>query len=220
MNTALRAIGVLGAGREPRTADATDALNALRNLYPAWVASGAFGRIEDIVPTGTTYVSSGQERIFRLGPNPLSVTLPTLVGDDGREDYGRRSRYYGTIIEITTSGNVTTVDVRTSQPIGQATPPRDGSVVVISDEVGGETRHWIYDGTTKRWQSPEAMLTLDDDAPRSTDYLGLAACLVMEIADNYGRDVGALTLRQARRYEAALTQRLGMRREAVAGVFF
>ncbi len=225
VNSALRKCGVLAAGREPRLADQTDALEALRGLYQGWIASGAFGRLQDVVPTGTNYVAHGHERIFRTEPDILSVTLPTLVSDGWISDYGYgdrrwRTGYYGTIITIETVSGDTTVTVETGQPIGAATTPRDGAPVIISDQIGGMTAAWLYDGTTKMWEAINN-LDEDNDAPRSqSDPEGLAACLAMEIAADYGSDLSAATVMQARRYMQALTHRYGMRRETGVSAYF
>lgn len=220
VNSSLRKLGRLAAGREPRTADQTDTLAALQGLYSSWIAAGTFGRILDVVPTGSVYTASGNERIYRLAPETLTVELPELVSAEVSTDYGHaRTGYYGTIITITTDGDTTIVDVQASQPIGCVTMPRDGSVVIISDKVGGQTSAWIYDGTIKRWQDTYT-LQLDDEAPRSAaDPEGLSALLALEIADTFGAEVGAGTMRQATRFNVALAQRFGMRREAAVGVY-
>lgn len=220
VNSSLRKLGRLGAGREPRVADQTDTLAALQGLYSSWIAAGTFGRILDIVPTGTVYTASGNERIYRMTPDTLSVELPELVSNASGSDYGHaRTGYYGTIITITTDGDTTIVDVQASQPVGCVTMPRDGSVVIISDRIGGQTAAWIYDGTIKRWQDTNA-IQLDDEAPRSiADPEGLSALLALEMADTFGAEVGAGTMRQATRFNVALAQRFGMRREAVPGVY-
>lgn len=221
VNSALRKLGRLGAGREPRVADQTDVLAALQGLYGSWVVAGSFGRVQDIVPTGTNYMASGGERILRESADTLVVTLPELVSDEGGSDYGRRGgRYYGTVITIGMVGADTVVTVEPSQPIGYALPPRDGAVVIITDRVGGNTQTWIYDGQIKRWQSIDS-LQLDDEAPRSaSDPEGLSAMLALEVADMFGAEAGPTTQRQAGRYQVALTQRFGMRREPVPGVYF
>ncbi|MCW2763387.1 MAG: hypothetical protein JWR85_3588 [Marmoricola sp.] len=223
VNSALRKLGRLGAGREPRTADAADTLEALRGMYSSWIASGALGRLQDVVPTGTNYTAMGGDRIYRQSAATLSVTLPELVSEASGGDYGdghRAARYYGTIVTISTVGGVVTVDVQPAQPIGYATPPRDGAPVVISDAIGGQTLSWIYDGTAKQWQ-PIKDLRLEDDAPRSSaDPEGLAAMLALEVADKFGIDVSPFTMRAAARFQTALTSRLGMRREAVAGNYY
>jgi hypothetical protein len=221
VNSALRKLGRLGAGREPRVADQTDVLAALQGLYGSWVASGAFGRLGDVVPTGTNYMASGGERILRESAATLVVTLPELVADSYGTDYGRGpGRYFGTVVTVETVGNDTIVTVEPSQPIGYALPPRDGAVVVISDRFGGNTRTWLYDGHIKLWQELED-LQLDDEAPRSaSDPEGLGATLALEIADTFGAEVGPTTQRQAMRFQVAMTHRYGMRREPVPGVYF
>lgn len=220
-NLALRKLGVLGAGREARPVDATDTLAALQGLYTGWIAVGAFGRLYDRVPVGTQFVAQGHERIMRESPDTLDVILPELVSEGRFNDYGRtRTGYYGTVITITTTAGETVVDVKPGQPIGYVQPPRDGSPVVISDSISGNTATWLYDGTIKKWEQIE-LLQLDDEAPRSVaDPQGLAACLAMEIADQYGNDISDVTARQAARYQMAITSRFGMRRDEVAGSYY
>jgi len=221
VNTALRKLGRLGAGREPRLADAQDTLEALRGMYSSWIASGALGRMYDVVPTGTTFVASGSQRIFRESEATLSVLLPELVSEGWISDYGDENRrlanYTGVVVTLNTIGGVTTFTVEPAQPIGYATTPRDGAAVVISDQIGGQTQSWIYDGTTKHWESIDG-LTLDSDAPRSTaDPSGLSSALAVEVADLFGIDVSPFTFRAATRFQASLISRFGMRREQVSG---
>lgn len=220
VNSALRKIGRLAAGREPRVADQTDTLAALQGLYGSWIAAGAFGRLNDVVPTGTVYTASGNERIYRTSPATLTVELPELVSSDHGRDYGRtRTGYYGSKITITQDGGIVTVDVQASQPVGCVEPPRDGAVVIITDQTAGLSAAWLYDGTIQRWQRIDT-LQLDDEAPRSAaDPEGLAATLAAEIADDFGAEVGPATLRQLNRYQIAITHRYGMRRQAVPGVY-
>jgi len=217
VNSALRKLGRLAAGREARLADAQDTLEALRGLYSSWIAGGACGRLRDVVPTGTNYTTPGNERIYRTGPDPLSVTLPELVSEGWRDDFGheRHGGNFGTIITISQIGDEVTVVVEAAQPIGHCVvTPRDMSAVVISDEVGGQTQSWLYDGNIKKWQSIDN-LTLDDDAPRSSaDPEGLAALLALEMADKFGIDISPFTMRAANRFNTALSMRLGMRRES------
>ncbi len=192
VNTALRKLGVLAAGREPRLSDATDTLAALQGLYTSWIVNGSFGRLEDVVPKGPSYTPCGSCRVVRQSSATLDVILPELVGRGWVYDYG----WY-----------------RCSGEYNPTVPPRDGMTVVISDSIGGETASWIYDGTVKQWQQIET-LTLNDEAPRSaSDLLGLSACLAIEVADQFGEEVSATSALQAARYKTALVSRYGMRRE-------
>lgn len=222
VNSALQKLGVLGAGREARTADATDTLAALQAMYGSWIASGAFGRLDDITPIGNTFTASGGQRIIRTGTD-LEIELPEYVSEGVFDDYGnRRTGYYGTVVKINTQGDNIIVDVEASQPVGCVAPPRDGSVVIITDREGGQTATWLYDGTIKAWQGVER-LTLDDEAPRSAaDPQGLAAMLAIEIADSYGDagTIGPATQMQAGRYKQQMVARFGMRREVTAGVYY
>jgi len=221
-NSALRKIGRLGGGREPRLSDQTDVLAALQGLYTSWIAAGSFGRLDDVVPTGTSYVARGNERILRTSEAQMSVTLPELVDDSSYQDYGRqRAGYYGTVITVDTdeTTGVVTVDVQPGQPLSYSVTPRDGSPVVIVDREGGQVCSWLYDGTAKRWERLD-MLQLDGQAPRSlADPEGLSALLALEIADTFGAEVGPTTQMQAARYRMAMTHRFGMRQDGVAGVY-
>lgn len=222
VNLALQKLGILAAGREARTPDATDALAALEGLYGAWIAGGAFGRLTDVVPQGNLYVTAGNERIIRESADVLEVVLPELVSDQWVGDYGHGpSRYYGTVVTVTTDGDTTTVDVAAAQPISYAVPPRDGSVVSITDRVGGQTLYYMYDGTVKTWQALSPLI-LDDQMPRSSaDPQGLAACLAIEISDSYGSaaTIGPATAMQAARFKTAMVSRFSMPRIESAGVF-
>ena len=203
VNSALRKIGRLGAGREPRVADQTDVLAALQGLYGAWIAAGAFGRLADVLPL-TDYTAAENVRVIR-DPATVVVTLPELVPafanplhyDEERVNYAVRGQLVN----------------------GDARPPRDGAVVQIMDTNGGQVETWLYDGTLRQWTGLH-LLQLDEQAPRSADDPeGLSAALAMEIADTFGAEIGPTTLRQGNRYLVALTHRYSTPRTAAAGVY-
>lgn len=199
VNSALRKIGRLGAGREPRVADQTDTLAALQGLYCSWIVSGAFGRLTDVVPL-TDYVARENERIIR-DPALVTVTLPDMVPTYAvPRPYGEERAWNAGVD-------------------GSTRPPRDTSVVQIKDTVGGEVATWIYDGTQREWVKLEA-LQLDSQAPRSgDDPEGLSAALALEIADTFGAEVGAGTMRQVNRFLVNLTHRYSTPRQAAVGVY-
>lgn len=97
VNGALRKIGRLGAGREPRAVDSTDTLAALQGMYFSWIATGAFGRLQDVIPV-TDYVARCGERIFRNQSQVSSITLPETVSrwqwwDCDRWGWGEEQRH-------------------------------------------------------------------------------------------------------------------------------
>lgn len=81
VNGALRKCGVLAAGREARSADLNDTLEALKGLYRQLINNGTFGRLSDVVPI-TNYVAGENQRIFRNTASVESITLPDLVSVD------------------------------------------------------------------------------------------------------------------------------------------
>lgn len=203
VNRALRKLGRLGAGREPRTADQTDALAALQGLYTSWIAAGAFGRLSDVTPL-TNYTAGENERIVRTEAT-IIITLPEVVrAYRDPQPYNRERDTYAT--------NYEAVD-------GNNRPPRSGAVVQIKDRAGGNVETWVYDGTSREWIAIES-LQLDNEAPRSTDDPeGLSAMLATELADTFGADLGPTTLNQAKRFTMAMTCDFSRPRETTMGVF-
>jgi hypothetical protein len=189
-NLALRKLGKLGAGREARIADATDALDALQSMYVGWVASGAFGRLHDVQPSGPEYTARCGQRVTRTSAALVEVILPEQTVQNGLYDYGRCIPGY--------------------------VYPQDGDAVVIVTLDTGLIQTWLYDGTAKKWQDV-TMLQMDDVAPRSVaDRQGLASCLAIELADQYGAALHPTTLAQAGRYKTALVAHYGFDRQPVA----
>lgn len=202
INGALRKLGRLGGGREPRTADSTDALAALQGLYLSWIASGAFGRLHDIVATADI-TAAENVRIIR-DETVVTVTLPELVPAYCDIPYGTWP-YWPNVVQ-----NGTDFASR---------PPRDGSVIQIKDTVGGQVASYLYDGTLREWVQIE-MLQMDNEAPRSvTDPEGLSATLAMELADTFGAEIGPTILRQAGRYTTAMVNNPSAPRREAAGVY-
>lgn len=204
INRALRKLGRLGAGRDARTNDAQDALDALRGLYTAWIASGAFGRLADVVVTGDTTAYEGQRIVRPIGVT-AEITLPDFVPVCINPlPYNRERDVYDGVFEATDGNN---------------RPPKDGGVIVIADQATGTIATWIYDGGVKIWRQVDT-LALTDEAPMSTaDPEGLAACLAIEVADQFGADPNPFTANAARRFYAAMLSRFSMPRAAPQGVF-
>lgn len=202
---ALRKLGVLASGRTPRDTDRDDTFAALQGIYRQLITNGAFGRLRDVVPT-TDFTAVGNVRIFRpADAAAISITLPETVN---RQDYWCDHRIYGS---CWCPDNTVRRDV---------TPPRDCSVVTISDGLTGNTYDFIYDGHTKLWQGIYDM-ELTDPAPLSfRDPQGLMAYLAWQVADDFSAPVGQSTLKLAQNFQSGLVTRFSMPSEQVAGVYF
>lgn len=198
----LRKLGKLGAGRTARTVDAEDALESLKGLYRSLINSGAFGRLRDVIPTAD-YTAGENERILRYSDSTATISLPALVTDYwfGTCQYGSRW-------------------VPPGSETSASRPPRDCSIVVVSDAFTGITEEFLYDAQDRTWQSLSD-LALDTEAPLSRrDPDGLKAALAVTIADEYGGELTAPTTALARGFQSSLTHRYSMPRVTVPQAFF
>ena len=204
VNLALRKLGVLGAGREPRASDLNDAFQALKDLYQTMIAAGAFGRLRDVVPLAD-YVAGENERVFRNSDNTLQITLPELVPLEARDPrpYDQENAIY--------SAQLTNRNSR---------PPRDCAVVVICDAFIGTTTSFIYDGHTKQWQSLYD-IAIDDTAPLAyRDAQGIAALLATTVADIFGTgELSPSTIQSAKIFQSSVVNRWSSPANAIPGSF-
>lgn len=206
VNGALRKMGKLAGGREPRTQDSADALDSLKGVYSFLIGSGAFGRLRDVVPTGASYTAGENERIFRNSDVTTEIDLPELVPVDAPHlprSYADEPIYYS------------------EDPTDQSSrPPRDCSVVIINDAFTGTTVEYIYDGQQKLWQSLYD-LSLDSEAPLSRrDPDGLKAFLAVRIADEFGGELGPVSVALAGAFQTNLVTRFSSAATIGAGVYF
>lgn len=203
ISRALRKIGKLGAGREPRLADQEDALETLKSLLLSWVQSGAFGRLSDVVPL-SDYTAGENQRIFRNSNAVTSITLPELVPAYANPLPYNLERAY---------------PVNYAAAVSNMRPPRDGAVVQIADYDNDLVTTYLYDGTARLWVEVGG-IGLDDTVPRTSDAEGFSACLARDLADTFGMTAGEATRRQARRYEDAMVLRFSTPREVAVGEYF
>lgn len=185
---ALVRLGVVGVQRTPSDAQAAAGLEALRSFYSHLVTSGALGRATPVRVT-EDYTACERDWISYETADAVTVTIP---GD----------------FEVCCS---TAYD--TERFCGCATnystirAPKDLTFVGFTD--GVSTAIWLYDMYDGLWTSVQA-LALTDNAPLSTrDYEGLACALAMDMADDYGVEPGALTMRRAAAFRASLGRRDG-----------
>jgi hypothetical protein len=201
---ALRKCGVLGAGREPRLADQQDAFSSLQGLYRQWINNGTFGRLHDVIPL-SDYTARPGQRVFRNNAAVTQITLPETLARTWWDCCACELHY--------------DTELYQSSTMWDAQTPMDCGVVVISDAFTGQTVDFVYDGHIKKWTALHN-LTLDSEAPLSwRDPKGLEAALATQIADEYGRELGPLTMRMAGIYQSALAQRFSSPAQSACGVY-
>ena len=205
---ALRKVGVLASGREPRAADRDDVFQSLKSLYRQWINSGAFGRLCDVTPL-TDYMASPNQRIFRNQADAIQITLPEMVRNwNFWKDYRINGIYPNEPV------------IYPLNSLSDATTPRDCSVITITDAFIGQTYDFIYDGQTKQWQGLYN-LALEDPAPLAwRDHQGLMAALAVQIADEFSAQIGQSTAMRASSFITALTHRYSAPRVEAAGEYF
>lgn len=186
INSALRKLGVVGQGREPSEAQASDALASLQSLYQELVVGGGFGAQRNRVISSSVVAVPG-DRILKTAPGVV-VTLPTIVNDPQAVgwlwDYGFLH----------------------TQPYLV-----DMSLVTVASTLDTTLQQWIYDAQTARWIDLQS-LDLSDPAPLATRGAdGLAAWLATRVADEYGSgaQVTPITIQAANGFKMSVSMRLG-----------
>ena len=108
-------------------------------------------------------------------------------------------------VTVTNSG-VVTIPV-TIDDEGQDYPPYDMAFVEVIDTVAATVTRYLYENGA--WATISD-LTLDTVAPLAgKGRAGLAACLALTLADEFGGTVGPGTARQAGAFKTGLSMKLG-----------
>lgn len=96
-------------------------------------------------------------------------------------------------------------------------PWRDLAAIEVNDDNGRKV--WLWDRT--EWVRIDN-LTMDDEAPLAERGMnGLAACLAMACAEEYGNVLmGAGVVAQANAFRSALFYKMGSTQDIVPGVYF
>lgn len=103
---------------------------------------------------------------------------------------------------------------------GKLRPPRDLSVVVVTDQLSGQTVQYIYDSTIKNWVELTT-LSLTSRAPLGDrDPIGLSCLLATELADEYGQQLTEMITRNAARFQMGLTHNWSAAQPIVKGTYF
>lgn len=198
IRSALKKLGIIRAGGQPKASDADDALLSLASFYMECITQGTFGRVFNVQMSQAGTVTAGGNQHFNILTEDvvtvdLPASLPANCWDNWRpcRDYG-----WGLNIPVAADENVVV--------------PRDKSVVMVTSQYDATVRAtYIYDSTVQQWLRIDT-LDLNSEAPlsaRSPD--GLAAVLAMRIADEYGTPPTSLTVQAAGRYKTALVSNFG-----------
>lgn len=106
-------------------------------------------------------------------------------------------------IQVRTGGSVSLPDLIDDE-FDEGRAPRNRAVVVVADVLAGTTETHLYDANRAGWVALSG-LGLDDSAPLSDrDADGLACCLAEALVEEYGADLGPITLRRAASFRSAL----------------
>lgn len=191
---AMRSLGVLGAGQEPTSAELDDCMLTLRNVLRKLVTDGTYGQLKEKVITDD-YITPGMEHIYKMNDQCI-IILPMLVSNqDGYCDYG---------LMLSEDGAYAPGQL----PEGiKVSPPRDGSIVRITDSVSNATTDWIYDGQIKSWTG---LWNISYDYPVPMGFRdgeGLKALLAIAMADEFGVEPTARLERSAREFKMNLGYR-------------
>jgi hypothetical protein len=195
---AMQRLRLLGSGEDPTDPEATDCLSALQSMYDTWAAGGLFGRLNDVIPTGN-YTANEWDRVLNDGN--YTITLPTTI-----QPNVPWMPYYP---DQTVQGILSTITAR---------PPFD--LTMIEVVANGASTRSLYDTQARGWVHITG-LALGDTAPLSSRGAnGLASCLALAVADDFGATAGPGIQRAATLFEYALSARQGSARRANMADYF
>lgn len=202
---ALRGLGILASGQEATEQEYLDSMVVLRDVLRKFITDGSFGRLKDVI-VFDDFTATGNQHIFKQ-TSWANITLPEFIAasdtGDVRNDYG---------LLVNTDGDGGFQYSRQPYTCNGARydikPPRDCSVVRITDSVSDITIDFIYDGQSKTWQ-PLYNLDLDYECPLSRrDGEGLKSSLCLMLADQFGVEPTAMQVRLANEFRKGLGARL------------
>lgn len=206
---AMRKIGVLASGQDIPPAEATEALDLLRQMYLEMVGAGTFGRQADVyVPDNAADFTASEARRYTVKDlNNIVITLPEVVNDAW---YAWKPPY----------GEMWTPPSVTTEPITDERPPLDGALVTEMDLTTTQTRTFVYDSAIARWTSLQD-LDLTDIAPLSTRYAeGLMCELALRLSAEYGNEPPITVVRGAALGRSAMVNRFDGPPRTIYGTFF
>lgn len=196
ITSAYRRAGINAAGVPPSATKNTTGMERLVDLYHDLIATGLFGRLEDVyLVTGSVFTALEGQRIT-CEDATVVVTIPTIYysGQSLIDPYDYDFSGTGDSPQYTSNG------------IPRA--PADGAVIqVIQPGVANPLLTYLYDTNAGIWQQLEN-LVLSSNAPLSGRYAeGLKNVLAVFLADEFGYQVRPLLARQAARFKLTVGSR-------------
>lgn len=192
---AMQRLRQLRAGEDPTGTEAEDGMVILQSLYDTWVSDGLFGRLNDTIPSAD-YTAQEQDRVINDGG--YTITLPLTISNN----VPMGSYYPRWPDERIWTALQTTV----------SRPPRDRSMIEVVQS--GAVQRSIYEKSQRAWTRIEA-LALADRAPLSDKgALGLASCLAMVWAPDFGAQPDPFVMQQAMTFKWGISARYDSTRQA------
>lgn len=215
INRSLRKLFVVASGRNATGSQAQDALDALLSLYKEFVGQGVFGRLNPVIITATTYSARENERVVCNNAAGVTVTLPDTI----TVNLLRENPYYVSYDDIgSTAGGYDYGRGYPTEVIPR--PPRDGSVITVTDMFSTLDLTWIYDAPPARWISIDN-LGLSDNAPLTGRYAnGLAAILAVRLASEYAVTPTQFVVSEANLGRSQLSSRYDRQYRPVVASYF
>jgi hypothetical protein len=191
----------LRTGEVPTAAEAADGMVTLQAMYDNWVATGLFGRLNDIIPSAA-YTAQEQDRVINDGG--YVITLPaSIIATAPMGTYA--PRYPDERIWSALQTNV-------------PRPPRDYSIIEVLE--GGATKRFFYSAHLRSWVRLDSLLLTSGAPLAGRGSAGLASCLAELMADEYGVDAPPGVKRQSMLFRWALSSKYGSTRVANMTDFF
>lgn len=102
ITSALRLGRVLSSGGVPKAAEAADGMACLQSLYDGWLATGMFGRLEDVYLVSDDVAQEGKRYLLAAG---VTLTEPSVVSaDDSADGAARQPRDLGLYESVASDG--------------------------------------------------------------------------------------------------------------------
>lgn len=176
INRFARKLNVIPLGATLSSDESLNALSVLQSIYMELVGMGAFGRENDCMSCGD-WVALPSQRI-RMNNTAGEVSIP-----DSLPSYVQCPDWWQPIWGY---------DAWCTWPIWPTSqlcvPPRDLSIVTVTDPFVGECHTFLYDAFVGKWTMIDA-LELTDEAPLSRRWFEpLCNTLSERMAPDYGQD--------------------------------